>query len=80
VRTYADPNGRSDRSHSIAVDAAFNVFVAGDAWVGFENYYDFTTIRYSPSRFPFPLEPERLKMPSRSLLEELEIALEAQLR
>jgi hypothetical protein len=46
TQIYADLNGRSDRSTRIAVDDAFNVFVAGDAWVGFENYFDFTTIRY----------------------------------
>jgi hypothetical protein len=47
TQIYADPNGHSDRSAAIAVDEAFNVIVAGDAWVGFENYYDFTTIRYT---------------------------------
>ena len=46
TQIYADPNGGSDRANSIAVDEAFNVFVVGDAWVGFKNYYDFTTIRY----------------------------------
>jgi uncharacterized delta-60 repeat protein len=55
TRVYADPHGRSDRARAVVVDDAFNVFVAGDAWVGFENYYDFTTIRYGqtdPSTLP----------------------------
>jgi hypothetical protein len=76
-RIYADPHGRSDRSHSIAVDEASNVFVAGDAWVGFGNYYDFTTIRYSESRIAFPSEPlepdARGNGLSPSLLDELQL-------
>jgi hypothetical protein len=47
TRIYADPNGRSDRASAVAVDDGSNVFVAGDSWAGFDNYYDFTTIRYS---------------------------------
>jgi hypothetical protein len=77
TRIYADPHGRSDRSTAIAVDKAFNVFVAGDSWAGFGNYYDFTAIRYSQSPFPFPWEPvARGKAFSRSLLEELQIAVD----
>jgi hypothetical protein len=52
TQIYADPNSRSDRASAIAAradktDDEVDVFVAGDAWAGFENYYDFTTIHYS---------------------------------
>jgi hypothetical protein len=59
------------------VDGASNVFVAGDAWAGFANYYDFTTIRYSASSIALPSDPSeaegRAKVFSRSLLEQLQI-------
>ncbi|MCI0366435.1 MAG: dockerin type I domain-containing protein [Phycisphaerales bacterium] len=55
IQLYADPNGGPDRSTRIAVDGAFNVFVSGDAWVGFENY-DFTTIRYMDGGSPADLD------------------------
>jgi uncharacterized delta-60 repeat protein len=72
---YADPHGRSDRSHAIAVDASSNVFVAGDAWVGFDHYYDFTTIRYTASALTFPSEVDAGggQARSASLLERLRI-------
>ena len=73
-RIYADPHGRSDRATAIAVDASSNVFVAGDAWVGFENYYDFTTIRYTTSSITFPSEVDgHGNAFSRSLLEQLQV-------
>ncbi len=46
---YADPNGRSDLPRAITVDRALNVFTIGRAWVGFDNYYDYTTVRYRQS-------------------------------
>lgn len=77
TRIYADPHGRSDRATAIAVDQASNVFVAGDAWAGFANYYDFTTIRYSASPIALPSDPSeaegRGKASFRSLLELLRI-------
>jgi hypothetical protein len=53
------------------VDQASNVFVAGDSWAGFGNYYDITTIRYRASLLPFPWDPEeRGSAASGSLLAE----------
>ncbi len=46
TQVYADPNGRSDRARHVTVDTAQNVFVVGEVWAGFANYYDFATIRY----------------------------------
>lgn len=49
VARYNGPSGAYDRTRSIALDAAGNVYVTGDSYSAYGSGFDFITLKYSPT-------------------------------